>query len=297
MLKKLFLLVVLLSVLSYGQNQELNCNLVVEAKLTGNENVQVFRTLEKQLSEFVNNTKWTNKTFLPQERINCNMVIQVTDYDSDVFQAGVQISASRPVFNSTYATPIYNYYDRDFTFRYLEFQNLNYNATQFESNLVSVLAYHIYMILAMDAETFAPNGGEDYFQQARTIVNYSQQSNFKGWKPEDGLQSRYALIDNILSQTYKEFRTVMYEYHREGLDMMSSDPKRGKEAIAGTLLQFGAMNSRRPNSYILRVFFDAKAEEIEDIFSAGPSVNIVDMVETLGKVAPMHSGKWRKITF
>ncbi len=280
------------------QAQELNCDLRVNAQLTGNENVQVFRTLEKQLREFVNNTRWTNRNFSTQERINCSMIITVNDYNSDVFQGSIQVSSSRPVFNSTYSSPIYNFNDRDFTFRYLEFQNLVYSPNQFESNLISVIAFHVYMILGLDADTFENGGGDEYFQQARTIVGYSQSNNSLGWEPpKGGDQTRSALIDNVLSPTFKEFRSVMYDYHRRGLDVMHTNAKNGKENIAQALQTFNAMNSRRPNSFILRVFFDAKADEVRDIFSDGPNVNISNLVTTLSRIAPMHASKWREISF
>ena len=292
----LFILSLLFSIASFSQ--ELNCNLVVNAQQTGNENVQVFKTLEKQLQEFVNNTKWTNKTVAPQERINASMVIIIQDYNSDNFQATIQVQSSRPVFNSTYESPIYNFNDRDFNFQYLEFQNLNFSPTQFESNLVSVIAFHVYMILAMDADTFERNGGQPYYEQARTIVGYSQQNSGKGWEPPTGGdQTRSALLDNILSPTYKEFREVLYSYHRMGLDNMHENPKKGKETISNTLENFQTMNSRRPNSFILRVFFDAKADEIEQIFTDGPSVDITKLINTLSKIAPMHASKWRNIDF
>jgi hypothetical protein len=280
-----------------GFSQELNCNVVVNAQQTGNENLPIFKTLEKQLKEFVNNTKWTNKTFAAQERIDCSMVINVVNYSGEAFQATLQVQSSRPVFGSSFTTPIYNFNDKDFNFRYLEFQNLIYNPSQFESNLVSVLAFHINMVLGLDAESFSENGGDVYFKQAQTITNYSQQENFKGWKLEDGLQSRFALIDNILSPTFKEYRQVMYNYHRKGLDAMSGNVKEGKDQIAASLKLFQAMNNRRPNSFLLRVFFDAKADEIEQIFSDGPNVNIASVKETLQKVAPMHSSKWQNIKF
>ncbi len=295
MRKFIFLFLLALSFNSFSQ--ELNCSVKVNAQLTGNENVQVFKTLERQLNEFVNNTSWTNKSFKPQERINCNMVINVNDYNNDVFTATIQVQSSRPVFGSTYSTPVYNYNDKDFDFQYLEFQNMVFNPNQFESNLISVLSFHVYMILGMDADTFAPRGGDDYYKQAQTILQYSQQGNFKGWKLEDGQQSRFVLIDNILSETYKEFRSVLYDYHRVGLDAMHNDNKEGKLAISQSLSTLLTMNNRRPNSYILRVFFDAKAEEIEDIFSGGPTVNISDLVSTLTRIAPMHASKWRNINF
>ncbi|KJD35586.1 hypothetical protein PW52_07450 [Tamlana sedimentorum] len=292
------LLILFAFLLSFaGFSQELNCKLVVNAQQTGNENFPIFKTLEKQLNEFVNNTKWTNKAFKPQERINCSMVLNISNYSGETFQGALQVQASRPVYGSSFTTPIYSFNDKDLTFRYLEFQNLNFSNTQFQSNLISIIAYHVYIILALDADTFAENGGSPYYKQAQTIVNFSQQSNFSGWKVEDGLQSRFILIDNILSPTYKEYRNIMYTYHRDGLDVMSENVKEGKEAIATSILKFNAMNSRRPNSFLLRTFFDAKADEIEQIFSNGPSVNIVKLKETLPKIAPLHSSKWQNIKF
>lgn len=291
----LFLLIFCFSV--SGFSQELNCNLVVNAEQTGNENFPIFKTLEKELTEFVNNRKWTNKTFKPQERINCSMVINISNYSGETFQGTLQVQSSRPVYGSSFSTPVYNFNDKDFTFRYLEYQNLIYNPSQFESNLVSVLAYHIYMILALDADTFEQNGGDEYYKQAQIITNYSQQGNFKGWKVEDGLQSRFALIDNVLSPTFKEYRDVLYTYHRNGLDVMSDNVKEGKDEIASSLLSFQAMNNRRPNSFLLRTFFDAKADEIEQIFTGGPNVNIAKVKEALQKVAPMHNSKWQNIKF
>lgn len=295
-MRKLLLLVSLLFAVS-ATAQELNCTVVVNAQLTGGQNIQVFKTLERQLKEFVNNTQWTNKSFSQQERIECSMVINVQEYSGDTFKASLQVSSSRPVFNSTYSTPVYNYNDRNFNFQYLEFQNLVFNPTQFESNLVSVLTYHIYMILGMDADTFEDKGGDDYFSQAQTITNYSQQGNFKGWKPEDGQQSRYMLIDNVLSPTFSDLRSVMYNYHRLGLDVMAENSKKGKEAVAMVFNQLKNQDSKRPNSYAVRVFFDAKADEIESIFSDGPSVNVAQIIDILNNIAPTHAAKWRNISF
>ncbi|PNQ72684.1 DUF4835 domain-containing protein [Hanstruepera neustonica] len=291
-------IIVLLFFLSFSaKSQELNCNVIVNAQFTGNENFQIFKTLQTQLREFVNSTKWTDKEFATQERIECGIFINVTEYNNNVFKASIQVQSSRPVYGSTYTTPVYNVNDKDFTFNYVEFQNLLYNKNQFESNLVSVIAFHVYMILGLDADSFAPNGGQEYLKQAQTIVNYSQQENAKGWKLEDGLQTRFALIDNMLSPTFAEYRSVIYDYHRKGLDIMSENPKNGKEAIASAIEEFNAMNRRRPNSFLLRTFFDAKGDEIEQIFSDGPNVPITELVATLNRVAPMYSSKWRNIKF
>ena len=292
------ILVVLLLVLSFtGISQELNCKVIVNAQQTGNENFPIFKTLEKQLTEFVNKTKWTNQKFAPQERVDCSMFINIVEYSGESFSATLQVQSSRPTYGSSYSSPIYNFNDKDFNFRYLEFQNLIFNPTQYESNLVSVLGFHVYMVLGLDADSFAEKGGDPYFKQAQIITNYSQQSNSAGWKLEDGLQSRFALIDNIMSPTFKEFREVMYTYHREGMDVMAKNNKKGKQEIASALSTFKDMNSRRPNSFLLRTFFDAKADELEQIFSDGPNVNIASLKETLQRIAPMHSSKWSNIKF
>jgi len=295
-MRKLLILLVFFAT-SFGFSQELNCNVVVDAQLTGNENFQIFKTLETQLREFVNKTQWTKRKFKPQERIDCNIVITVTEQDGENFKASIQVQSSRPVFDSSYTTPIYNINDKDFSFQYLEFQTLVYNENQYESNLISVLGFHINMLIGLDAESFAKDGGAPYFKQAQRIVNFSQQENYKGWKLEDGLQSRFALIDNILSQTFSDFRTVMYNYHRKGLDLMSVNQKDAKNEIALSLAFFRKMNANRPNSYLARVFFDAKAEEIEQIFSSGPNVDVTKLIDLLNRVAPTHASKWRNIKF
>jgi hypothetical protein len=295
MRKILVLLAFLLTAVTYSQ--ELNCTVNVIAQQTGNENNVVFKTLEKQLMEFINNTKWTEKSFGLEERINCSMVINVREYNNDLFSASLQVSSSRPIFNSSYSSPVYNYNDKEFNFQYLEFQNLVYNPIQFESNLISVLAFHVYMILGMDADSFELNGGDKYFKQAQTIANYSQQLNGQGWKLEDGLQSRFALIDNLVSPTFKEMRSAMYKYHIECLDVMNQNTKTAKSQITSVLGELQKVHRKRPNSYLMRVFFDAKSDEIMDILSGGPSINITESMDILNRIAPMHSQKWRNIKF
>jgi Domain of unknown function (DUF4835) len=278
-------------------SQELNCTVSVIAQQTGNDNNVIFKNLERQLNEFINNTKWTEKNFEQQERIDCSMVINVKQYSNDSFSTSLQVSSSRPIFNSTYSSPVYNYNDKDFNFKYIEFQNLVYNPIQFESNLISVLTFHVYMILGMDADTFQLNGGNEYFKQAQTIANYSQQLNGQGWKLEDGLQSRFALIDNLMSPTFKEIRSSMYNYHIGGLDLMHENVRKAKAKITSVFTELNKIHKRRPNSFLMRVFFDAKSDEILDILSGGPSVNITEAVDILNRIAPMHSQKWRKIKF
>ena len=292
---KLFIFFFLLNLFNFSQ--ELNCEVIIESRQTGNENLQIFKTLQSQLTEFINNSSWTNKEIRPNEKIDCTMFININSFENDIFQGTLQVQSSRPIYNSSYSSPTYNFNDRNLSFRYQEFQNLTFNQNQFENNLVSVIAFHIYIILGIDADSFELNSGGVFFEQALKILDFSQQKGFRGWGANDGLQSRYYLIDNILSPTYKEYRNVMYNYHIKGLDIMVNEPKAGKESIAKSIMLLDQMDRRRPNSYILRVFFDTKAEEILDIFSGGPNVPVTNLISTLTKIAPNHSDKWRNISF
>jgi hypothetical protein len=251
--------------------------------------------LENAINEFVNKTDWTGDVYKQNERINCSMVINVNSYDSNQFSATIQVQSSRPIFNSTYSSPIFNFNDKDFGFRYIEFENLIFNPNSFDSNLVSVLAFYSYMIIGFDADSYSLKGGNEWYQIAQEITNVSQQSGYKGWSQTDGNQNRYFLISDILSTTFEPFRTAIYQFHREGLDTMSKDLKTSKESIVSTIQLMSKLYSVRPNAFLIRVFFDAKADEIVSIFSGGPSIPISDLVDTLNKVSPINSSKWATI--
>ncbi|MFT4802624.1 MAG: hypothetical protein ACI93N_002404, partial [Flavobacteriaceae bacterium] len=226
----LFISIFFASIFSYAQ--ELNCSVTINAEQTGQPNNQIFRTLETQLTEFVNTTAWTDKNYKNQEKIDCNMSIIISAFDSNLFTATIQIQASRPVYGSSYTSPIYNYNDKQFNFSYVEFQPLVFNVNNFDSNLISVIAFHAYTIIGLDADTFELNGGEPIFSIAKQIVNTAATGGSRGWKSTDGKQSRYSINDLLLSQVYKEFHSAMYEYHRNGLDLMSKSPKIAKSNIA-----------------------------------------------------------------
>lgn len=296
-MRKLVLSILLLCVVSFSIAQELNCQIKVDVQQVNQTNQQIFKTLERSLNDFVNKTQWTNKKYAPSERINCSMIINVSEYDSDQFIATIQVQSSRPVYNSSFESSVFNFNDRQFKFVYQEFQPIVYNPNAFTTNLVAVIAYYVYVVLGIDADTFSPRGGSDYYAQAQQIVNLSQSSPFLGWKEADGNRTRWRLLDNMLNNTYKEYRTVMYDYHRVGMDLMADDPRAAKSTIAKSMELFLALNNRRPNSFLMQTFFDAKAEEIQSIFSGGPKINVVKLVETLNRVAPFHASKWGKIKF
>jgi hypothetical protein len=276
-------------------SQELNCTVAIDAQQTGQSNLQIFKTLEQQLTEFVNNTSWTNKEYKKQELIDCSITLIISEYDGDTFSGSLQIGSSRPVYNSIYDSPIYNYNDKQVSFNYKEFEPLNFNLNVFGSNLVSIISYHIYTLIGLDADSFEPNGGETYFSIAKQIIGTAASSNFSGWKPTDGTQSRYQYNNAILSNVYKEFHTALYDYHRSGLDTMEDDQKAAKIKIIAAIKTLKGINDRRPNSYLLRTFFDAKSGEIQSIFSGGPRLDTAELVENLNRMAPTQRSSWSEI--
>lgn len=291
-------IIAFLLVLTCGSihSQELNCTVTVNTQKLPNANQQVFRTLETSLNEFVNQTHWTSLTFKQNEKINCSMFITMSSNSSDQFVATIQVQSSRLVYDSSYATPVFNFNDKDFSFTYTEFQPLIFNPAEFESNLISVISFYSYIILGMDADTFVPLAGDSYFDIAQNISNIAQQGGYKGWSQSDGIQSRYFLIRDLLAPVYNDVRQTSFNYH-SGLDMMSNDLKGAKEKIKTSLLNLGKFNATKPNAFLTRVFFDAKSDEIASIFSGGPSVSITDLVESLNRTSPLNSSKWSLIKY
>lgn len=294
-MRKIYLLLIFCVSAVSLQAQELNATVNIDAQQTGQPNYQVFRTLKDQLTEFLNNTRWTTQEIMNQERIDCNFTLIIQSFESTTFTGSLQVQSSRTVYGSTYDSPVYNYNDQQFTFEYSEFQPLVFNINTFDSNLVSVLAYHVYTVIGLDADTFALNGGDTYFNIAKQIVNTAASSNFQGWKATDGTQSRFRFNDAVISNVYQEFRQAMYTYHRLGLDLMDTNPKEGKLGIINAVSTLKKVNDRRPNSFLLRTFFDAKADEIEKVFSGGPQVDINTLVENLKRIAPTRSTNWNNI--
>jgi hypothetical protein len=276
--------------------QELNCTVTLNSDQVSQTNQQIFKTLERSLNDFVNKNKWTNRVYKKNERVNAQMFITITEYESNRFKGNIQIQSSRPVFNTSYETPIFNYKDNQFNFEYIEFQPLIFNENVYESNLVSVISYYVYIILGLDADTFALEGGSEHFRTAQKIVTQAQGSNSAGWSQSTD-RSRFELVDNLLSNTYREYRVAMYNYHRKGIDILGDNNSTGKQVISGTMKLFETMINRRPNAFLIQTFFDAKSDEIQNIFSDGPKVDVVKLKETLNRIAPLYSSTWNEIKY
>jgi hypothetical protein len=289
------LVVFILMAFEFAHSQELNCVVSINSERVTANDQKVFKTLETSLSEFVNKTKWTSQDFNQNELIQCSMFINVSAIESTTFTATIQIQASRPVYNSIYTTPIFNYNDKDFVFRYVEFESLNFNPNSFDSNLISVVAFYSYIILALDADSFESLKGTPYLEMAQNVMSVAQTGGSKGWSQSDGMQNRFFLVSDLLSNTFDPIRKGYYEYHAKGLDKMADDLKLGKENIKLALMNMAAIHYVRPNAFLTRIFFDAKSDEITDIFKEGPAVQAAELVDNLNRLSPLNASKWGTI--
>jgi hypothetical protein len=295
-MRKTILVLYILFSITNGFSQELNATVSVNYQQVANGNPQLFKNLETQVKEFLNTTKWTTKEFTDVEKIECNFFINISSYGSNNFEATLQVQSSRPVYNSTLSTPVLNINDKNFTFRFIEFENLIYDQNSFNSNLVSVLAFYSNLIIGLDQDSFSELGGTEYFQIASNIVNVAQTSGFKGWNQSEGNNNnRNFLISDILSNTFSPFRISLYQYHRLGLDLMSEDVKKGKEGVIKGINVLAEIQKVRPNALLTRTFFDAKTDEIVSIFTGGPKVDVLPLIETLNRISPLNSQKWSNI--
>lgn len=295
-MRKVFGLLIFLFLAFAINAQELNCLVTVNSDKISGSNRQIFKTLESSISEFINQKKWTNRTVKPEERINCAINIIVNTRNNNNFEASIQIQSTRPVYGTTYSSPVLNTRDNDFTFKYNEFDPLIFNPTTFDSNLVSTIVYYVYIILGLDADTFALNGGQEELKQAQNVMLLAQQSGGSAWANQVGKQNRFTLIDDLLSEKMKNFRAVLYRYHRKGFDELTKDKAKGKQVVENELLQMRSLYNKTIGNGLIRLFFDAKADEIVSLYSEDPSTsNPERLVETLQRISPTNNNKWRKI--
>jgi hypothetical protein len=278
---------------AYGQ--ELNAQFVVNADLVNQTNQQIFETLQRSLNEFINSQSWSNQDFFPQEKITCSFVLNLSSYNASKFEGTLQIQSQRTVFDSNYDSPLLNFLDKDISFTYQEFQPLFFSPASFESNLVSLISFYAYIIMGINADSLRFKGGDPYFEQAQRIVNLSQQSGALGWKQNDSNRNRFWLSDTMRSNTFREYREALYTYHRKGLDLMTEKPSEAKKNIISALLPLENLYDRRPNAMLLQMFFDAKADEIVNLFSDGPEVDFDRASKMLKKIAPFYQPQWKQI--
>lgn len=296
MIKKLTFVVALFSFFYQTNAQELKATVTINYDRVTNVNTQIFKTLQTQITEFLNNTKFTNQVYEQNEKIDCSFFLNISSFDSNNFGATLQLQSSRPIFNSSYTSPIANFNDNDVNFRYIEYENFIYDPNSYTSNLISILAFYANVIIGLDKDSFEEMGGSKQLEVASNIMNLAQSSGYPGWSQSDAkYNNRYYIISDLLSSTYSPYRKALYEYHLKGLDLMADDQKAAKEKVIEAIKTISQINKVRPNALLTRTFFDAKSDEIVSIFTGGPNVASSELIEVLNKILPLNSSKWNKI--
>jgi hypothetical protein len=263
---KLFLaFMLLLPVVSRAQ--DLNCDVVINADQIQTTDRRVFQDMETTIENFMNGRDWTPDEFSVEERIKCSLSITLIEMPSiGSFKATVQIRSSRPIYNTNYESIILNFADRDWAFTYVESMPLDFNQNSYTSNLTSMLAFYAYIILGLDYDSFGDLAGDSYYQIAQVIVNNAAQSGFPGWSALESTRSRFALIDDLTNQQMQGLRKGIYTYHRQGLDLFEKDPETTRTNVIEVLESIRVIKSRYPASIFVISFFDAKTDELVNIF-------------------------------
>ena len=277
--------------------QELNCRVQINSQKIQGTNRQKFTNMRTTIYEFINNTRWTNDVYSAEERIECNMIINLTSQvGADGYKGSITIKSSRPIYRTSYNSSILNIVDSDVRFDFVENQTLEFNEHNHTSNLISILSYYAYVIIGMDYDTFSPLSGEPYFLKAQKIIDNAQSDQrATGWKPYEGTFNRYWLIENLLHNDYKPLRNAMYSYHREGLDLLAEQAESARDEITSALYSVKTTANRKQGTYLLKVFFDAKVDEITKIYSDGFISNKNELVDMLKQMDPANMNKWDKM--
>jgi len=297
-MKKLFFLTIGLVCCLWLPAQELEVNVTINTPKLQTADPKVFESLQSSLREFMNNQKWTSEVFEQEERIKMDFVMTITkELSSNTFEAELSLQSIRPVFGSTYMTPLFKHLDKDVVFTYEQFQPLEFSQTTYLSNLTSILGYYAYVCIGMDFDSFSPFGGEAYFQTAQDIVNRippNVAASVSGWRSVENNRNRYWLIENILSPKVRPFRQAIYDYHRQGLDIMHEDPIAGRAVMSQAIETLKGVSKSYLNSMVLQVFANTKSDEIIEIYKAAGSQEKTAVINAMGIVDPPKASEYRQ---
>jgi len=294
--RSIFVLALGLCILPRAGAQELNCMVSVVSQQVQGSNREVYDAMQKSIMEFMNNTSWTDHIFKDEERIQCQLMFNISDRISDdEFQGTLQIQSSRPVWGTSLTTVMFNHRDNDIYFKFNDFEPLRFNETQFTSNLVSILAFYANLIIGLDYDSFSADGGTLFFQRAEAIVTNAQNSQQSGWKAYESTKNRYWLVENLLNDKYRAMRSCLYRYHRLGIDRMSERLDEGRAEIADALIELRPAYRENPTAIIFQIFFTAKSDEIVNIFSQSYPDEKNRVITALKEIDPGNMAKWDRI--
>ncbi len=293
-------LIVLFIILLFGSNvnsQELKCQVQVISRQIQRSDRSIFEEMQRSIYEFMNNTVFTDHVIKAEERIECSMYITLNEQTgSDSYNAEIQVTTSRPIFNSDYTTPLINLVDNKFKFRFAPQDAIQFNVNSYSSTLSSVLTYYAYLILGYDYDSFGSLGGSEFYDQAQKVVNNAQNDPSPGWRSfQDDGKNRAAIVENMQNDLYKPLRRCYYKYHRQGLDLMTEKKDQARANILAALEELRALYRKRPDSYLLQLFFETKSDEIVNIFKKATPQNKRRVFNLMSQIDPGNQDKYRKI--
>lgn len=283
--------------------QELQAKVtVLSNRVSNNIDRNLFSTLQTAIANFINNRRWTGDAYTSSEKIICNFLINIeSSIDPNTFKATLTVQAARPVYNASYLSPIINYKDADFTFRYIQFQALNFNENRVQgtdpltANLPAIIAYYVYIILGMDYNSFEIKGGVPYFAKAQNIVNNAPEgSDIGGWRPFDGLRNRYWLADNLNNNRYNVIHDALYTYFRKGLDKMYENEELAREEIIQALNYWNSFNTENPNTMVLSFFVQSRTQEFIQLFKTATPQQKQQAIELLQKIDIANAATYKQ---
>ncbi len=281
---------------TFAYAQELDCKVVINSQKIQGTNAQVFKTLETALTEFLNDRKWTNQQYAQNERITCSFNITVNEYSDDgSFKCDLMVQSSRPIFNSTYSSTVFNFKDTEFAFTYQEYDQLEFQEEMLDNNLTAVMAYYALLLIGLDMDTYAPQGGTEILQRVSSIVNNAEMLNATGWKAFDSDRNRHAIINDYMDGSMAPLRELMYEYYRKGLDEMATNAERGRTNITTALGKLKQAKENKPLSALPVIWTDIKKDELVNIYSKGSQKEKEDISAMMSDINPSQSTSWNKI--
>ena len=269
--------------------QELNCQVEVNADQISNTNREVFKTLEQAMREYVNTNTFTNVQLSPNEKIECKLFLTVKEYADDKIVGDLQIQSTRPVYNSDYTTTLINFKDNKIEFTYRENEPLIFSVNNMESQLTAILNYYVYLILAIDFDSFSPRGGEPWFERLKKIVQMGQSSGETGWKAFEDTKNRAAVLSAFTDGQNAQLRDLIYNYHRKGLDEMAQAPEKGRANITASLQNLQKVYQFNPMSVGLSMIRDAKMDELVNVYSRAPLEERNKVVNILSEIYPTEN--------
>ena len=282
--------------LNFVRSQDIFANVIVNSELVRQTNKSVFINLEKEITNFVNNNSWSGNYYSNNEKLKVNILINVLSFNNNKFLANFEFQSTRPVFNSSFITPVFNYVDKNVEFNFEEYETLYFIENQFQSNLVSLISFYMFIISGIDNDCFKLKSGDRYYDKAQEVLNLASQGNLsRSWQPSsnDGRMNKFWLVENISSENSVEFRNMLFNYHVNGMDLLSDNIAQAKLNISESIIDLEKMNRRTPNSNLIRIFFETKSDEIKEIFSSGPEFDTSILFSQLNRIAPFFSSKWK----